>query len=125
VRWLIDTRVFLWSVSGDPRLTQAVRDRLLDAEAVFVSAASIWEIAIKVHLGKLHADVSQLVDAIPSSGFQELPVWARHTAAVATLPPHHGDPFDRLLLAQAVTEPLRLMTADRVISMYGPWVELI
>jgi len=125
VRWLIDTHVFLWSVTGDPRLTAPIRDRLLEADAVFVSAASIWEIAIKVRLGKLHADVSQLVDAIAASGFHELPVWARHTAAVATLPAHHGDPFDRLLVAQAVTEPLRLMTADRVISMYGPWVELI
>ena len=73
-----------------------------------VSAASIWEIAIEVGLGRIDGDAEQLSHAIPASGFSESPVRARHAAHVAKLPRHHGDPFDRLLLAQAITEPLHL-----------------
>ena len=92
---------------------------------VYVSAASIWEIAIKAALGRIEADVPALTDAIAESGFAELPVRAQHAARVASLPLHHGDPFDRLLVAQALTEPLRLVTADAVLARYTELVELI
>jgi len=125
MRLLLDTHVFLWAVTANRRLKPSAREFLSRADAVYVSAASIWEIAIKARLGKIEADAAVLVDAIDSSGFQELPVSAHHAAAVAKLPPHHGDPFDRLLLAQAFLEPLRFVTADSVLAAYGGAIELL
>jgi PIN domain nuclease of toxin-antitoxin system len=118
MRLLLDTHVFLWAVSASPRLTPRARQAIESAEAVHVSAASIWEVAIKARLGKIEADVDELAAAIAASGFIELPVRAAHAAAVARLPPLHQDPFDRLLVAQAVTEPLRLLTADALLARY-------
>jgi PIN domain nuclease of toxin-antitoxin system len=125
MRLLIDTHVFLWAVSGNRQLKPSARTLLADADVVYVSAASLWEIAIKVRLGKLAGDVTALAAAIEASGFQELPVSVRHAAAVAQLPLHHSDPFDRLLLAQAFVEPLRFVTADKTLTAYGPGVEVI
>jgi PIN domain nuclease of toxin-antitoxin system len=125
LRLLLDTHVFLWAVSANRRLKPAMRDYLSQADAVYVSAASIWEIAIKSRLSKIDADPVALADAIDGSGFQELPVTARHAAAVAALPLHHTDPFDRLLLAQAFAEPLRLVTADKTLNAYGGGIEVI
>ena len=85
----------------------------------------LCRLAIKSRLGKIDADPAALAEAIDASGFQELPVSARHAAAVATLPLHHSDPFDRLLLAQAFSEPLRLLTADRALAAYGGGVEVV
>ena len=78
-----------------------------------------------VRLGKLEGDVAALAAAVEASGFRELPVSVRHAAAVAQLPLHHSDPFDRLLLAQAFVEPLRFVTADRALTAYGRGVEVI
>jgi len=119
MRLLLDTHVFLWVVMASERLTPAVRTRLRRAEAVYVSAASLWEIAIKSRLGKINGDAEALAAAIETSGFRELAVSACHAAAVAKLPLHHSDPFDRLLIAQAFTEPLHLLTADRALAAYG------
>ena len=118
MRLLLDTRVFLWVAAGSPRLKPAARRLIESADETRVSAASLWEIAIKVRLGKLRADPLELAGAIEASGFTELPVRAMHAAAVATLAPHHNDPFDRLLIAQAIAEPLRLLTADAALSAY-------
>jgi PIN domain nuclease of toxin-antitoxin system len=89
---------------------------------VLVSAVSIWEIAIKLSIGKLKwkaaANVT-LDQCIQACGFTELPVTARHAAAVRDLPPHHGDPFDRMLISQALTEQLRVVTADLAFHTYG------
>jgi PIN domain nuclease of toxin-antitoxin system len=125
MRLLIDTHVFIWAVTANRQLKARTRSFLASAEAVYVSAASIWEIAIKARLGKLEGDPEALARAIESSGFHELPVTARHAAAVAKLPMHHTDPFDRLLLAQAFTEPLRFVTADQTLAPYGGAVEVI
>lgn len=92
---------------------------------MYVSAASIWEIAIRAGLGKIEGDVEQMVDAIEGSGFLELSVTAAHAARVADLPLHHGDPFDRLIVAQAMTEPLALLTADDVLSRYSDLVQVV
>jgi PIN domain nuclease of toxin-antitoxin system len=119
MRLLLDTHVFIWAVVGSPRLISKTRAQIEAAEAVYVSAASIWEIAIKARLGKIEGDAQALVDAIDASGFHELAVTARHAAAVEKLPLHHADPFDRLLLAQAFSEPLHLLTADRELAAYG------
>jgi PIN domain nuclease of toxin-antitoxin system len=118
MRLLIDTHVFLWAMAGDKKLSARAQATMLDADAVFVSAASIWEISIKSALGKLDADVNELVAQMAKAGFRELPVTARHAAAVRDLPEIHRDPFDRLLVAQAMTEPLRLLTDDDNVAKY-------
>ncbi|MBV8342722.1 MAG: type II toxin-antitoxin system VapC family toxin [Gammaproteobacteria bacterium] len=122
---LLDTHVFLWAVTANRRLSVAARSRIRTAEAVYVSAASIWEVAIKARLGKIEGDPRALVAAITASGFLELPISAQHAAAIAALPLHHADPFDRLLLAQAFTEPLHLLTADRALAAYGGAVTIL
>jgi PIN domain nuclease of toxin-antitoxin system len=124
MRLLLDTHVFLWALAGSPRLKSAARARIEAADEVFVSAASIWEVAIKVRLGKLTADLDALVAAMAESGFSELPVRAVHAARVASLPALHEDPFDRLLVAQALCEPLHLLTADGAVAQYSDLVVL-
>lgn len=118
MRLLLDTHVFLWSVADSPELPKKAKDAIRDADEVFVSAASLWEISIKVGLGKLKANPQEFVRAISASGFTELPITALHAAQVETLPEHHKDPFDRLLVAQALTEPMHLLTADAQLKVY-------
>lgn len=125
MRLLLDTHIFLWAVTGSVSLKPTARRLIESAEQVFVSAASIWEVAIKASLGTIDADANELAAAIDPSGFVELPVTAAHAAGVAALASHHGDPFDRLLLAQALAEPLRLMTADAVLGRYSDLVVLV
>ena len=125
MRLLLDTHIFLWAITGSTRLTRATRRLMESADEVYVSAASVWEIAIKAGLGKVEADPDAVAAAIEPSGFLELPVHAAHAARVARLPPHHHDPFDRLLVAQALVEPLRLVTADSVLTQYGELVVLV
>ncbi|WP_432262611.1 type II toxin-antitoxin system VapC family toxin [Cupriavidus sp. TMH.W2] len=118
MRLLLDTHVYLWSVMDDRKLTKAARKLILDADDVYVSSASIWEASIKAGLGKLDVDVNLLVSEIEASGFSELPVRAVHAAMVRDLPDIHRDPFDRILVAQALSEPLRLVTSDGHLSKY-------
>jgi PIN domain nuclease of toxin-antitoxin system len=96
-----------------------VRRVIAAADAVHVSAAPIWKVAIKAQLGGIRADTRQLVAAIEASGLLGLPVRATHAAAVAILGVHPNDPFDRLLVAQAIAELLRLLEADAVRARYG------
>lgn len=125
MRLLLDTHIFLWAVAGSPLLKSPARRLIESAEEVYVSAASIWEVAIKARLGKIVADPLELTAAIEASGFIELPVSAVHAAGVALLEPHHNDPFDRLLIAQAVAEPLKLITVDEILAMYSDVVVLV
>ena len=125
MRLLLDTHVFVWAVSGSRLLKPETRRVIESADRVFVSAASIWEIAIKSRLGKIDADPDALVQGIEASGFVELPVKASHAAGVAKLQLHHSDPFDRLLIAQAIAEPLRLLTADAALAQYSDVVMLV
>ncbi len=125
MRLLLDTHIFLWAVAGDPLLKPATRRFIESADEVFVSAASIWEIAIKSRLGKIEADIDELVAAITQSGFAELPIRAVHAAGVSSLELHHNDPFDRLLVAQAIAEPLKLLTADAMLAHYSELVVLV
>ena len=122
---LLDTHVFLWTITDSKRLKADARERMAAAQAIYVSAASIWEIAIKARLGKIDADAHEVAEAIEASGFRELPIRAKHAAVVATMPLHHTDPFDRLLLAQAFTESLRFLTVDRALAQYGSLVEVL
>jgi len=122
MRILIDTQIFIWAVIDSEKLDARARRIMLEAEEVFVSSASIWEIAIKTRLGKLEGNPDEFAQAIVRSGFRELAVTSRHAAKVYDLPPYHRDPFDRLLIAQAISEPLRLMTADKVLARYSELV---
>ncbi len=123
-RILLDTHLLLWAVAEPRKMLPAVRSRI-DAAEVFVSAASIWEVSIKAALGKLAADPAELLAEIEPAGFNLLPVTGEHAAAVARLPAIHADPFDRMLVAQAKTEPLLLLTNDSLLAGYGDCVELI
>ncbi|MCV7200689.1 PIN domain nuclease [Mycolicibacterium peregrinum] len=108
---LVDTHVLLWLLEDNPRLGATARDRIAQSPAVFVSAASTWELSIKAAIGKITLP-DALDDAIGRSGLQDLPITRRHTLAsdITALP--HKDPFDAMLLAQATVEGLTLLTAD-------------
>lgn len=125
MRLLLDTHVYLWWLQDHPHLSPAARARIMAATDVYVSSASIWEASIKIGIGKLDADIDALVAEIDNSGFRELPVSARHAAMVTRLPDLHRDPFDRILVAQALCEPLRLLTADSILRGYSELVEAI
>lgn len=125
MKLLLDTHVLLWVVTDSPRI-KALRKRLLAADNdVYFSVASLWEIAIKVSLSKLQADAAGIREAALEGGFVELPVLGQHALQVGGLPWHHRDPFDRLLVAQAMAEPMRLLTANEQLLTYGGQVELI
>jgi PIN domain nuclease of toxin-antitoxin system len=118
VRLLLDTHVFLWWREASERIGDEARRAIGGAAVVFVSAASAWEVAIKVALGKLEIPGS-LEDAVHESQFEQLPITFAHTSTLAGLPPHHGDPFDRMLIAQALSEGLTIVTHDRKLGPYG------
>jgi PIN domain nuclease of toxin-antitoxin system len=117
MKLLLDTHVLIWWDEGR-RLSAAARRAIREAEDVYVSAASAWEVAIKIGLGRLKP--SRTVEqAAADSGFLELPVTFRHAARVAALPSLHRDPFDRLLVAQAAEEGLALVSRDPSLKEYG------
>jgi PIN domain nuclease of toxin-antitoxin system len=127
-RLLLDTQLVLWWLSGDPRLPEPVVARVQAAEAeVFVSQASLWEMAIKVSLGRLQVDLPELERQVPLQGFRWLPIRNSHLLAVAELETdgEHRDPFDRLLVCQSRTEPMLLLTADRQLRRSGTTVNLV
>ena len=125
MRILLDTHIFLWCLSDTKRLPPEAKARILTASAVFFSSASIWEVAIKAGKGKREIDVEQLLANAVDSGFQELSVTARHATMVRNLAPIHNDPFDRILIAQAMCEPLRFFTADKILADYSDLVHLV
>ena len=114
---LLDTHVVIWWKENSPRLGENVRQLIATAPLVCVSAASAWEVAIKLRLGKLKLPGS-FAAAVRESGFVELPVTLDHAEAVATLPDHHADPFDRMLVAQASTEGRTLVSHDPAFEPY-------
>ena len=124
MRLLLDTHALLWVLSAPERLPPALRRRIRAGEnEVYSSIASAWEIAIKVALKRLDFEVDSLADSLAASGIQALDVDLRHVARVAQLPLHHRDPFDRMLIAQALCESMTLVSRDRSLSKYG--VELL
>lgn len=121
-RLLLDTHVFLWWRAEPSRLPAEVRSRIATADLVFVSAASAWEARIKASLGRL--DLPDTVESgVLASGFERLFITFSHAERAASLPPHHRDPFDRMLVAQAQAEGLTLVTHDRLLEPYQ--VEII
>ena len=122
MRLLIDTQIFIWSVLDSDELIPKARRMMLDADEVSVSAASIWEIAIKATIGKIVGNPSEFLEAIEASGFRELKISGKHATKVHELPLHHRDPFDRLLIAQALTEPMKFLTTDTLLEQYSELV---
>ncbi len=123
MRLLLDTHAFLWWLAGDEALSSAARAAIADdANGVFVSAASAWEIATKYRIGKLTgvaAVVADLDGAIGNQGFEGLPIGVRHGQAAGALPGPHRDPFDRMLIAQAMLENLVLVSNEQPFDAYG------
>lgn len=118
MRLLLDTHVLLWALVDDARLRPEARERIADGRTqILVSAASAWEIEIKRALGKLRTP-DDLVDQLEAAGFQALDVTIRHALAVGALPDHHRDPFDRMLVAQALVDDLVLVTHDPQVLRY-------
>jgi len=108
----------LWALSDDPKLSGKARKLIECAADIYISAATFWEMAIKVGLGKLNVDLEEIRQYCLESSFFELPVTSEHTIAVRDLEHHHRDPFDRLIIATAITEPMKLLSADSVIAQY-------
>lgn len=128
MRLLLDTHVALWAIADSTRLSGQARSLILDpANSIYVSTASVWEITIKSMLGKGDMPVSgtQAAAFFRAAGYVELPIVNAHIAMLETLPPLHADPFDRLLLAQALAEPLRLMTHDDRLRAYSDSIILV
>jgi PIN domain nuclease of toxin-antitoxin system len=122
VRALLDTHVFLWWITDDERLSGRVREIISDGRnELFFSAASGWEIAIKVRLGRLEIPGNLerfVVDQVSRNAFQVLPIYLGHALHVHELPDHHRDPFDRILVSQAILEEMSLLSADSEIPRY-------
>lgn len=123
MRILLDTHAFLWWVADHPKLGKRVRRQVESAKnPCFLSVASCWEMAIKIGLGKLRlpSPIEKFVpDQLAVNGIDLLPIEFLDTAAVASLDRHHGDPFDRLIIAQALRNGLAVASADRVFGKYG------
>ncbi|MEI2737034.1 MAG: type II toxin-antitoxin system VapC family toxin [Rhodoblastus sp.] len=124
MRLLLDTHIAIWSLTDPDMLSSRVRALLSDPDNdVYISAASIWEIAIKHALGKRAGappfGAQEAIGVFSEVGYDFLAVSPDHAAAVETLPMHHADPFDRLLVAQALIEPMRLVTADPMVARYS------
>ena len=125
MRMLLDTNALLWMLAGSPRI-EPVRELIeSDDTEVFVSAVSWWEIAIKTRIGKLDADLPELRTAARDSGLVELPLTGVHAEVFLDLPKLHNDPFDHMLVAQAVSEPMRFITGDSLLADYSPLVTVI
>ena len=120
---LLDTHILLWWLSGDRSLPQSARHVIAkESNTVFVSAATAWEISIKKAIGKLSAP-DDLESALFASQFEVLPITIPHALAAGLLPNHHDDPFDRMLVAQARHEGMRLLTHDSRLGLYGDFVD--
>jgi PIN domain nuclease of toxin-antitoxin system len=118
LRLILDTHAALWWLSGDERFGSAAEEQMTDAtNQVLLSAAVVWEVAIKRSLGKLEAP-DDLAATFTAAGAQPLPIGLEHAALVERLPWHHRDPFDRLLIAQAIAERATLVSADAALHAY-------
>ena len=128
MRYLLDTHYAFWWQTGDPRLTDKVRERVeSNNEETFVSRASFWELTFKAGTGKLRINLPVFERQVEAMGFTWLPIENSHILQLAELPtfPDHKDPFDRMLVAQSLSEPLILLTADTKLARYGTTVRVV
>ena len=122
MKLLLDTHIIIWSVSEPRLLSKKTQRYITDAETIYVSAASIWEICIKIQLNKLQLDLATFVQEIENIGIQPLAITWEHAQLTKELPLYHKDPFDRILIAQAMSEPLTLLTNDATLPQYSELV---
>jgi len=127
LRLLLDTHLVLWWEAGSPKLPLEATSLVEQADVVFVSKASLWEVAIKMSIGKLRLDIEKFANNVEKTGFEWLNIRKTHLITVAGLPlfEDHKDPFDRLLVAQSQSEPLLLLTADQRLARYGEMVKVL
>ncbi|MEK6767216.1 MAG: type II toxin-antitoxin system VapC family toxin [Planctomycetota bacterium] len=126
MRVLLDTHILLWWLKDDRNLpNDAINIIENTTNGIFISAINAWEIAIKKSLGRIQIDMNEFLESIKNSGFGVLNVTANHACQVASLPDHHKDPFDRMLIAQSIVEPMRLLTHDELLTQYGKHVLLV
>jgi PIN domain nuclease of toxin-antitoxin system len=125
VRLLLDTHLVLWAMQDSRSLSAQARKQMRAAEAVYVSAASLWEVAIKATIGKLTIDSDEFEEKLGEAGFLPLPISWQHAVQLRKLPMRHRDPFDRMLIAQAISEPLHLLTHDSALTAYSDLVTLV
>ena len=119
MKLLLDTHILLWLMQDAPQLTATARRLIEQADSLHVSSASLWEVAIKRNLGKLRLDMDVLDAHLAASGIRPLAVTWAHARHLRALPLHHGDTFDRMLVAQAMAEPLHLLTHDTALAPYS------
>jgi PIN domain nuclease of toxin-antitoxin system len=119
---LLDTQMVVWAALDSPKLPAAARQRIANASAIYISAVSLWEIGMKVSAGKLKLSMSELESKLAAYHAAPLALTWSHAVRAYDIAPHHRDPFDRLLLAQAVTEPLHLLTTDESLKHYSSLV---
>lgn len=120
MKYLLDTHILLWSLNNDRRLKDHIREILIDPEnMIYISVSSAWEIGIKLKTNPDFKLKTTLREAFAISGFEILPIYFEHTLQVGKLPLYHNDPFDRILIAQAKTEGLTLITSDPKIWKYN------
>jgi PIN domain nuclease of toxin-antitoxin system len=124
VRLLLDTHVVLWWLTDDDRLSAEVKEAIDTEAEVFLSAASLWEIAIKRSLGKLNGP-PDLLDVLDRCGLIELPIRCRHAIEAGSLPPLHRDPFDRMLVAQARCDAVTLLSRDPQVLCYDAPIKAV
>ena len=126
MKLLLDTHTFIWFVENDESLPASLKTQIEDTDnEIFISIVSLWEIAIKTSLGKLEMaiDLPSIINKIEENGFVILPIFPEHTVCVASLPFHHKDPFDRILIAQTMIEKLTIISKDGIFNSYGvDWI---
>jgi PIN domain nuclease of toxin-antitoxin system len=119
LKLLLDTRALLWWLSDDDQLGRQARELVADpGNDVLISIVSLWEIAVKTRVGKLQADIKEISDAVEHGDFKLLDIEMEHLITLAALPMHHRDPFDHLLIAQAITEDATFISEDRNVARY-------
>ena len=126
MKLLLDTHILLWWLGDDKKLSENGRQFIQNPDNdIFVSHVSLWEIQIKTMAGKLNADLETIIQQLPDNNFQQLAIHSNHILTLAKLPSHHQDPFDRMLISQALSEPLHLITHDKNISLYSESIILV
>ncbi len=126
MKFLLDTHILIWSLQNNNHLSQQMREIInnIDNE-IYVSAASIWEIAIKSSINKLNLSVEKVVGTLHDSDYFPLPITFSHAAKITQLPYYHNDPFDRILIAQTIVENMLFLTNDKTLEEYSPLVRLM
>ena len=122
MRILIDTQAFIWFVENDKQLPVKIKKELEDSgNSIIISVASLWEMAIKISLDKLHleCDIEEMIDKIYQNGFEILPILPIHIIKLSKLDYIHRDPFDRIIISQSLSEDIQIVSSDRIFDDYG------